>query len=98
MSGLEEKKVVPGCHAPDRPKSSSIEASSVSSGSSSQPGKSVILTAAQAPEPAMHERMPGLPRTHRAEDVSDAAFSILHYLFWKFIARARRQEDWEKHS
>jgi uncharacterized membrane protein len=25
----------------------------------------------------MHERMPGLPRTHRAEDFSDAAFSII---------------------
>ena len=77
MSGLEEKKVVAGCHAPDRHKSSSIVASSASSGSSSEPGKSVISTAAQAPEPAMHERILGLPRTHRAEDFSDAAFSII---------------------
>ena len=24
--------------------------------------------------------------------------SSLRYSFWKFIVRARRQEDWEKHS
>jgi uncharacterized membrane protein len=77
MFGLEEKKVVAGCHAPDIHKSSSIASSSVSSGSSSQPAKSVISTAAQAPESAMHERMLGLPRTHRADDFSDAAFSII---------------------
>jgi hypothetical protein len=60
MFGLEEKKVVAGCHAPDIHKSSSIASSLISSGSSSQPAKSVILTAAQAPESAMHERMPDL--------------------------------------
>jgi Endosomal/lysosomal potassium channel TMEM175 len=72
---MTAERVIP--HAAEVHHSSPIAASGVSLDSSSPPSKSVMSMDGKVAQAAGQELMLGLPKTHRVEDFSDAAFSII---------------------
>jgi uncharacterized membrane protein len=74
---MTAERVISG-QAPEEHHSSPVTVNGVSRGSSYPPVTSAVSTDGKAAQAAGQERMLGLlPRTHRAEDFSDADFSII---------------------